>query len=157
MEKLIVLLIILFSLYILILFMIGLDFWSGIRKAKKNNIVRSSYGFRRTVEKIKEYYNAMTALTIIDAMQVSVIWYLETYYQYSIPMFPFITLLGAIGLSAIEVKSIYEKAEDKQRFHEAGTLITSIAKNRTDIEEISKSVAEYLQKNPKEIHNENTN
>ena len=88
MEKLIVLLIILFSLYILILFMIGLDFWSGIRKAKKNNIVRSSYGFRRTVEKIKEYYNAMTALTIIDAMQVSVIWYLETYYQYSIPMFP---------------------------------------------------------------------
>ena len=68
MEKLIVLLIILFSLYILILFMIGLDFWSGIRKAKKNNIVRSSYGFRRTVEKIKEYYNAMTALTIIDAI-----------------------------------------------------------------------------------------
>ena len=157
MEKLIVLLIILFSLYILILFMIGLDFCSGIRKAKKNNIVRSSYGFRRTVEKIKEYYNAMTALTIIDAMQVSVIWYLETYYKISIPMFPFITLLGAIGLSAIEVKSIYEKAEDKQRFHEAGTLITSIAKNRTDIEEISKSVAEYLQKNPKEIHDEKPN
>ena len=157
MEKLIALIIILFLLYILILFMIGLDFWSGIRKAKKNNIVRSSYGFRRTVEKIKEYYNAMTALTIIDAMQVSVIWYLETYYKISIPMFPFITLLGAIGLSAIEVKSIYEKAEDKQRFHEAGTLITSIAKNRTDIEEISKSVAEYLQKNPKEIHNEKPN
>lgn len=153
MEKLIALVIILFLLYILILFMIGLDFWSGIRKAKKNNIVRSSYGFRRTVEKIKEYYNAMTALTIIDAMQVSVIWYLETYYQYSIPMFPFITLLGAIGLSAIEVKSIYEKAEDKQRFHEAGTLITSIAKNRTDIEEISKSVAEYLKQNTDEKAN----
>ena len=133
--------------------MIGLDFWSGIRKAKKNNIVRSSYGFRRTVEKIKEYYNAMTALTIIDAMQVSVIWYLETYYQYSIPMFPFITLLGAIGLSAIEVKSIYEKAEDKQRFHEAGTLITTIAKNRTNIEEISKSVAEYLKQNTDEKAN----
>ena len=154
MEKIIVLLIILFSLYILILFMIGLDFWSGIRKAKKNNIVRSSYGFRRTVEKIKEYYNAMTALTIIDAMQVSVIWYLETYYQYSIPMFPFVTLLGAIGLSFIEIKSIYEKAEDKQRFHEAGALITSIAKNRTDIEEISKSVTEYLKQNPKELTDE---
>ena len=154
MEKLIALVVILFLLYILILFMIGLDFWSGIRKAKKNNIVRSSYGFRRTVEKIKEYYNAMTALTIIDAMQVSVIWYLETYYKISIPMFPFITLLGAIGLSAIEVKSIYEKAEDKQRFHEAGTLITSIAKNRTDIEEISKSVTEYLKQNPKELTDE---
>ena len=64
---------------------------------------------------------------------------------------------SVIGLSFIEIKSIYEKAEDKQRFHEAGALITSIAKNRTDIEEISKSVAEYLQKNPKEIHNEKPN
>lgn len=144
MEKIIVLLWILFAMYILILFMIGADFWSGIRKAKKNNIVRSSYGFRRTVEKIKEYYNAMIALTIIDAMQVTAIWYLETYYKYEIPMFPFVTLVGAIGLSIIEIKSIYEKAEDKQRFHEAGALITNIARNRADIEEIAKVVANYL-------------
>lgn len=98
MEKIIVLLCILFALYIEILFMIGADFWSGIRKAKKNNIVRSSYGFRRTVEKIKEYYNALIALTIIDAMHISAIWYLEKYYGYSIPMFPFVTLVGAIAL-----------------------------------------------------------
>lgn len=144
MEKIIVLLWILFAMYILILIMIFVDFWSGIRKAKKNNILRSSYGFRRTVEKIKEYYNAMIALTIIDAMQVTAIWYLETYYKYEIPMFPFVTLVGAIGLSIIELKSIYEKAEDKQRFHEAGALITNIAKNKSDIEEIAKSVANYL-------------
>ena len=153
MEKIIVLLWILFALYILVFFMIGADFWSGIRKAKKNGIVRSSYGFRRTVEKIKEYYNAMIALTIIDAMQVTALWYLETYYKYEIPMFPFVTLVGAIGLCIIEIKSIYEKADDKQRFHEAGALITSIAKHRTDIEEISKSVAEYLKQNTDEKAN----
>lgn len=153
MDKIIVLLWILFAMYILILFMIGADFWSGIRKAKKNNIVRSSYGFRRTVEKIKEYYNAMIALTIIDAMQVTSIWYLETYYHYSIPMFPFVTLIGAIGLSIIEIKSIYEKAEDKQRFHEAGALISQIAKNKTDVEEIAKSISKYLQEKPDESTN----
>ena len=157
MEKIIVLIWILFALYILVFFMIGADFWSGIRKAKNNGIVRSSYGFRRTVEKIKEYYNAMIALTIIDAMQVTALWYLETYYKYEIPMFPFVTLVGAIGLCIIEIKSIYEKAEDKQRFHEAGALITSIAKNRTDIEEISKSVAEYLKENTNENNNEKSN
>ena len=157
MEKIIVLLWILFALYILVFFMIGADFWSGIRKAKKNNIVRSSYGFRRTVEKIKEYYNAMIALTIIDAMQVTALWYLETYYKYEIPMFPFVTLVGAIGLCIIEIKSIYEKAEDKQRFHEAGALLTSIAKQKTDIEEISKSVAEYLKENTNENNNEKSN
>lgn len=144
MEKIIVLLWILFALYIEILFMIGADFWSGIRKARKNNIVRSSYGFRRTVEKIKEYYNAMIALSIIDAMQITAIWYLEEFYNYEIPMFPFVTLVGTIGLSIIEIKSIYEKAEDKQRFHEAGALLGTIAKNRTDIEEIAKSLSEYL-------------
>lgn len=154
MEKIIVLIWILFALYILVFFMIGADFWSGIRKAKKNGIVRSSYGFRRTVEKIKEYYNAMIALTIIDAMQVTALWYLETYYKYEIPMFPFVTLVGAIGLCIIEIKSIYEKAEDKQRFHEAGALLSSIAKHKTDIEEISKSVAEYLQNNSKEKQDE---
>ena len=153
MEKIIVLIWILFALYILVFFMIGADFWSGIRKAKKNGIVRSSYGFRRTVEKIKEYYNAMIALTIIDAMQVTALWYLETYYKYEIPMFPFVTLVGAIGLCIIEIKSIYEKAEDKQRFHEAGALLTSIAKHKTDIEEISKSVAEYLKQNTDEKDN----
>ena len=153
MEKIIVLLWILFALYILVFFMIGADFWSGIRKANNNNIVRSSYGFRRTVEKIKEYYNAMIALTIIDAMQVTALWYLETYYKYEIPMFPFVTLVGAIGLCIIEIKSIYEKADDKQRFHEAGALLTSIAKHKTDIEEISKSVAEYLKQNTDEKDN----
>ena len=153
MEKIIVLIWILFALYILVFFMIGADFWSGIRKAKKNGIVRSSYGFRRTVEKIKEYYNAMIALTIIDAMQVTALWYLETYYKYEIPMFPFVTLVGAIGLSIIEIKSIYEKAEDKQRFHEAGALLSSIAKHKTDIKEISKSVAEYLKENTDEKSN----
>lgn len=157
MEKIIVLIWILFALYILVFFMIGADFWSGIRKAKKNNIVRSSYGFRRTVEKIKEYYNAMIALTIIDAMQVTAIWYLETYYKYEIPMFPFVTLVGAIGLCIIEIKSIYEKAEDKQRFHEAGALLSSIAKHKTDIEEISKSVAEYLKENTNENTDEKSN
>ena len=157
MEKIIVLLWILFALYILVFFMIGADFWSGIRKAKKNGIVRSSYGFRRTVEKIKEYYNAMIALTIIDAMQVTALWYLETYYKYEIPMFPFVTLVGAIGLCIIEIKSIYEKAEDKQRFHEAGALLSSIAKHKTDIEEISKSVAAYLKENTNENNNEKSN
>ncbi len=155
MEKIIVILWILFALYIGILFMIAADFWSGIRKAKKNNIVRSSYGFRRTVEKIKEYYNAMIALTIIDAMQITSLWYLETYYQYSIPMFPFVSLIGAIGLSIIEIKSIYEKAEDKQRFHEAGALISQIAKNRTDVDNIAKSIAEYLKDNSNEDNSSN--
>ena len=56
-------------------------------------------------------------------------------------------------MSFIEIKSIYEKAEDKQRFHEAGALLSDIAKNKTNVEVIAKSISEYLKQNPKEIHN----
>jgi hypothetical protein len=55
----------------------------------------------------------LIALTVIDCMQMVGIWYLDNYYDYHPPIFPIITLLGAIGISAIEVRSIYGKADDK--------------------------------------------
>ncbi len=88
---------------------------------------------------------------VVDSMHMTCIWYLNSFHGYNLIFFPFITLLGSIGLSLIELKSIYEKAEDKQRFHEAGALISAIAKKRTDIEEIERLVNEYLnQKNKDE-------
>lgn len=155
MEKIIICLWIVFSLNIEVFLIVAADLWSGLRKAKKNNVVRSSYGFRRTVDKLGRYYNVMFALLVLDAMQITAIWYLETFYFYKIPLFPFMSLLGAIGLSIIEIKSIYEKAEDKQRFHEAGALITSIAKNRTDIEQIAREVNDYLNTQKKKENEKN--
>ncbi|MCT4261630.1 hypothetical protein HZP32_05830 [Elizabethkingia anophelis] len=144
MEKIIICIWVAFSLNVEVFLIVMADLWSGLRKAKKNKVVRSSYGLRRTVDKLGRYYNIMFPLLVLDAMQITAIWYLEEFYGYKIPLFPFISLIGAIGLSIIEIKSIYEKAEDKQRFHEAGALITSIAKNRTDIEQIAREVNEYL-------------
>ncbi|MCT4088858.1 hypothetical protein HZP82_15875 [Elizabethkingia anophelis] len=144
MEKIIICIWVAFSINVEVFLIVMADLWSGLRKAKKNKVVRSSYGLRRTVDKLGRYYNIMFPLLVLDAMQITAIWYLEEFYGYKIPLFPFISLIGAIGLSIIEIKSIYEKAEDKQRFHEAGALITSIAKNRTDIEQIAREVNEYL-------------
>ena len=122
MEKLVIILWILFALYCEVLLIVGADFWSGITKAKKNGVVRSSYGFRRTIEKLSKYYNLLIALTVVDAMQVSAIWYMDEFYTITVPMFPFITLFGALGISLIEVKSIYEKAENKVKLLEVGDL-----------------------------------
>lgn len=144
MEKLIVILWILFGIYILVLVMILTDLWSGVTKAKKNGVIRSSYGFRRTIEKIARYYNVLLALTVVDAMQVAAIWYLETYYEKAIPMFPFITLIGAVGICLIEIKSIYEKAEDKVRIDDVGNLVGKMLVNKDDLGEVVKSMAEYM-------------
>lgn len=148
MEKIIVILWILFGIYILVLIMILADLWSGVSKARKTGVIRSSYGFRRTIEKTARYYNVLLALTVMDAMQVSAIWYLETYYNKAIPMFPFVTLIGAMGICLIEMKSIYEKAEDKVRIDDVGNLMGKILVNKDDLGEIVKSMADYMKPEP---------
>ena len=51
MDKIIVTLWITFGIYLMVLLAIMADLWSGVRKAKKNGIARSSYGFKRTIDK----------------------------------------------------------------------------------------------------------
>ena len=150
MEKILVTLWILFGIYMMVLMAILADLWSGVRKAKKNGIARSSYGFKRTIDKIARYYNVLLALTVVDAMQMASTWYLETYYEYSLPVFPFITLLGAIGIGLIEIKSIYEKAEDKVRIDNVATLAGQVMSNRDNLDAIAKAVSEYMHKKEQE-------
>ncbi len=146
MEKIIVTLWITFGIYLMVLLAIMADLWSGVRKAKKNGIARSSYGFKRTVDKIARYYNVLLALTVVDAMQMSSLWYLEKYYEYNWPIFPIVTLIGAIGICLIEIKSIYEKAEDKVRIENVANMAGKIITNKDDISEIVKAVVDYLNK-----------
>lgn len=144
MNKLFVIVWIVFGIYMMVLLSILADLWSGLRKAKKNGIVRSSYGFKRTVDKVARYYNALIALTLVDAMQMASLWYLETYYEYHIPIFPFVTLGGAVGLCIIEIKSIYEKAEDKVRVESLAKTVGEVIAHRDDVAEIAKAVGEYM-------------
>ena len=57
-------------------------------------------------------------------------------------------MIGAIGLGIIEVKSIFEKAEYKVRndYQQVLMLAGEIAKHRTDPEEITKAVVDYINK-----------
>lgn len=143
----------LFGIYIEVFIMILADLWSGIRKARTRGEVRSSFGYKKTIDKIARYYNAMIALTVIDAMQIGGIWYLTCYYGWSVPIFPVITLLGALGISAVELKSIYEKADEKVRgdYKEVAALAIEIAKHKTEPTEIAQAVGEYLSKAKEEI------
>ena len=155
MDKLVVTLWITFGLYLMVLFAIFADLWSGVRKAKENGIARSSYGFKRSIDKVARYYNVMLALTVIDVMQMASLWYLEKFYQYYWPIFPLVTLIGAIGICLVEVKSIFEKAEDKVRLENVAEMAGKIITNKDDISEIVKAVVDYLNK-PDETKNNET-
>lgn len=138
----------LFGVYIEVFIMILADLWSGTRKAKQRGEVRSSYMYKKTIDKIARYYNALIALTVIDAMQMGGVWYLDGYYSWSIPIFPVVTLLGALGISLVELKSIYEKADEKVKgdYKEVALLASEIAKHKADPTEIAAAVVEYMNK-----------
>lgn len=151
MDKIMVNICILFGLYILVFAMILADLWSGVRKAKITGEARTSYGYRQTIRKIAQYYNVMVALTVIDAMQMSVVWYLDQFYGHKIWLFPFVSLIGAIGIGLVEIKSIYEKAENKVKLDKTINLAGKIIANKDDLKEIIKEVTQYMtdENNPK--------
>lgn len=101
--------------YILVLLSVTADLFSGLRKARKRGEARRSKALRLTIDKLCRYYNALFALTVIDIMQIAAVEYLRIACCFSIPLFPLFTLIGSIGIAIIEVKSIFEKAEDKER------------------------------------------
>ena len=151
----------LFGIYIELFVMILADLWSGIRKAKVRKEIRSSYGYRKTINKVARYYNALIALTVIDAMQMGGVWYLDNYYECRIPIFPVVTLLGAIGMSLVEIKSIYEKSDEKVKddYKELASLMAEIVKHKSEPTEIIEAVEDYMnegKKNDKEKKDEST-
>lgn len=125
---------------------IAFDLWAGIRKAIERGEKITSNCLRRTFAKIARYYNALLALLVIDFIQMAGFWYMEVYYEQNFPVFPFITLIGAIGVGIIEVKSIFEKADDKvkRQMSDVALLASEIAKCKADPKDIAKALAEYM-------------
>jgi len=145
MDKIIIIIWITFGIYIMVLFAIMADLWAGVRKARINGIVRSSYGFKRTVDKIAKYFNVLMAFTIIDVMQMGALCYLTEFYGCHYPIFPFITLLGAIGICLIEIKSIFEKAEDKVRIENVASMAEKVFANKNDLSKVIKVLMDYME------------
>ena len=146
MEQLIVILFITVGILITPLLFIALDFWAGIRKAHLRKEDITSEGWRRTTYKVSKYYNMLVPMLVIDAMQIVGFWYLNNYCGWTCPLFPWFTLLGALGIAAIEVKSIYEPANAKEskEMRKIAEFAQAVASHRTDPEEIAKAVVAYL-------------
>ena len=107
------------------------DLASGLRKARRRGETTRSRALRRTVDKLARYYNVLIVLTVVDAMQITAAVFLRTVEGYDVPTIPIFTLIGSLGMAFIEVKSIFEKGDDKekQQLAELVSLLESIADN----------------------------
>ena len=151
-EQLIVLLFVTTGMLLTPLIFIALDYWSGIRKARKRNDPIRSDKMKRTVDKVARYYNAILAMVVLDVIQISAFVFLHVYNDWSAYTFPLFTLIAVLFVAAIEIKSIIEPADAKERreLKEVTELAKAIAEHKSDPKEIAEAIASYLQKNEKQ-------
>lgn len=148
-EQLIVLLFVTTGMLFTPLIFIALDYWSGIRKARKRNDPIRSDKMKRTVDKVARYYNAILAMVVLDIIQISAFLFLHVYNGWSAYTFPLFTLIAVLFVAAIEIKSIIEPedAKESREFKEVTELAKTIASHKNDPKEIAEAIASYLENN----------
>lgn len=90
-------------MWIIVLVAIVIDLISGLRKATLLGEIHTSYGFRRTVSKMVQYYGLLCFAFMFDVLASLIV-----------PM-PYFSLMASVFLVFIEAKSVFEKAHDKDR------------------------------------------
>ena len=150
-EQLIVLLFVVLGMLVTPLIFIALDYWAGIRKAHKRGDPIHSDKMKRTIDKVSRYYNGIFALMVLDMIQITAFVFLHIYNEWDAYTFPLFTLIGVLFVAAVEIKSIYEPADVKERreLKEVTELAKAIAAHKSDPEEIAEAIAKYLNKNVK--------
>lgn len=138
--------------YIIILGLIFCDLQAGIRKAKKRGEVRTSDGYKRTIAKIAQYFNMTFALSLIDVAQLCMLLFLYQFYQRDIIMIPWFTLLALGYVGFVEVKSIWEPADikEKKQQQDYRRAIMALIREYGGIEKVLEVIMEDQKKEGKE-------
>ncbi|GAB0476205.1 hypothetical protein [Alistipes indistinctus] len=88
-------------IYLCVFGAIVMDLWSGVRKARRRHELRMSNGYKRTVDKIARYYNMLLVVSIMDALLIVS----QAHSFCSLPCLPYLTIIGALFLCFIELKT----------------------------------------------------
>jgi hypothetical protein len=97
------LLTVLVVLYACVFVSVLIDLFFGVKRAKRLKIVRTSFGYRRTITKLTSYFGLMLMLSIAD-IAASVIFKMS-----------YFTVAGAIGIVAVEAKSVFENIKKNEK------------------------------------------
>lgn len=131
-------------MWLLVAVAMVIDLVSGVQKARQRGELRTSYGFKQTVNKAVIYYAFMLFSFMFDCI--------GTFFY---PL-PFVTLVAAAFLIFIEGKSVLEKAseKDKRKLNRNLTDLSVLLENREDI---LKSLTELLKKKLEESNGSKEN
>ncbi len=118
-------LIVLVILYAGVFISVLIDFFFGVRRAKRMNIARTSSGYRRTISKLTNYFGLMLMLSIADIV-ASVVFKM-----------PYFTVAGAVGIVLVEAKSVFENLKQQEKnIAEVQSMLLKIFENKDEIQAI---------------------
>ena len=125
-------------MYVIILALILADLWAGVRKAKKRGEYRTSDGYKRTIDKIARYYNMAFALSLVDVVQIALIFFLYYFYEVDIWMIPWFTAFATGYVAWVEVHSIWEPADMKEKTQQQDYMaaLLTLAKQAGGVEKL---------------------
>jgi len=114
-------------LYACVFVSVLIDLYFGVKRANRLKIIRTSFGYRRTITKLTSYFGLLLMLTLAD-IAASVVFKM-----------PYFTVLGAIGIVIVEAKSVFEniKQEEKNAEEVQKTLL-KLFENKEQIKELIK-------------------
>lgn len=146
MEHLVVVIFLELGLLVLPMIFIGLDFWAGIRKAHQRAERITSDGWQRSVRKLSRYYNFIFAFMMLDVLQLVGLCYLNAYWAWNAVLYPWFTNIGVLIVAAIEIKSIMEPADakEKKQMREVQQLAAAILAHRDDVKGAVEELTTYL-------------
>lgn len=130
--------------YIIVLCAVIADLWSGISKSKANGMYVHTFGIDRTLDKLRKRYNLLLSFSLVDSLIIIS--------EINPSNIPYATIGAAIIMVIVEIKSIFEKDEDKGRYKEAAKTASEFWKG-VNKEELADIIIEKLDKKEKEVSN----
>jgi hypothetical protein len=112
-------------LYACVFLSVLIDLYFGVKRAKRLKIVRTSFGYRRTITKLTSYFGLMLMLSIA-AVAASVVLKM-----------PYFTVFGAIGIVMVEAKSVYENLKQEEKsVEEVQKALLKLFENKEEIKSL---------------------
>ena len=110
-------------LYTCVFLSVLIDLFFGVRRTKRLKIVRTSFGYRRTITKLTSYFGLMIMLSIADIV-ASVVFDM-----------PYFTVIGAIGIVLVEAKSVFENLrQETKNVDEIQKVLLKLFENKEEIQ-----------------------
>lgn len=97
------LVIVLVVLYTCVFVSVLIDLFFGVKRAKHLKIKRTSFGYRRTITKLTNYFGLLLMLTIADVAASVIL------------SMPYFTFTGALGMVVVEAKSVFENLKQEEK------------------------------------------